>query len=65
MKSREKSIAKREKIVKFYKNQLLYYAKLRSNLIGRKIKEKTCNLTKNCAKDSYMINHTFCTSQIR
>ena len=39
------SIAKRKKTKKFYKISLIYYSKLKSNVIGTKIKKKSYNLT--------------------
>ena len=41
----KKLIMKREIIVKFHKIRLLYYSKLKYNIIRRKIREKTHNLT--------------------
>ena len=45
----EKSIAKREKTLKFHKIQLIYYSKLKSIATRRKIRERTHNLTQNRA----------------
>ena len=48
---REILLAKREKIVKFHKIRLIYYSKFKYNVIERKIREKTYNLTQNCDQD--------------
>ena len=48
---RKKMIVKREKIVKVHKIQLIYYSKLKYNIIGRKISKKTRNLTQNRARN--------------
>ena len=47
----EKSIMKIEKTLKFYQIGLIYCSKLKSNATWRKIREKTCNLTQNCARN--------------
>ena len=52
----EKSIMLREKTKNKSKIQLLYNSKLKSNIIGKKIREKTYNLTYNRARND-LIDH--------
>ena len=37
--------------MKFYKILLIYYSKVKFNVVGRKIRDKTRNLTQNCTRN--------------
>ena len=63
---RENSTTKREKLTKIHKSKLIYASKLKSNVIGQKIRNKTYYLTQNHAQHgpiNFQIKASHCVFQ--
>ena len=53
-----KFVHEEREMTKIHKIKLIYASKLKSNIIGQKIKKKTCNLTQNHARNDPINSRT-------